>query len=88
MKKKHGKKYLEMTKDVDLDKKYSLEEAVSLVKKTNPSKFDASVEVHMKLNLDLSKPEQNVRSTVVLPHGTGKDIKILTLLSLIMISWN
>jgi len=77
-KKKHGKKYLNIIKNIDLNKLYSLEEAVGLVKKTNPAKFDATVEVHVKLGIDLEKPEQNVRSTVILPHGTGKKLKILT----------
>ncbi len=75
--KKKGKKYQDVTKDIDLNKEYSLEEAIGLVKKTSTTKFDGTVEFHAKLNIDLEKPEQNVRSTVVLPHGTGRDTKIL-----------
>jgi len=81
MAKKYGKKYQEKVKDLDLAKLYSLDEAVSLVKKTSATKFDSTLEIHMKLGLDLEKPEQNVRSTVVLPHGTGKKLKILAFVS-------
>ncbi len=77
--KKHGKKYREVVKDLDLKKSYSLEEAIGLVKKTNPAKFDATIEAHLKLNIDLAKPEQNIRSTVILPKGTGRDVKVLAL---------
>jgi large subunit ribosomal protein L1 len=61
---------------VDKTKTYSIDEAVALVKKTGIVKFDASVEVHAKLGIDPSKGEQQIRSTVVLPHGTGKSKKI------------
>jgi large subunit ribosomal protein L1 len=74
---KHGKKYLEAIKDVDLKKTYSPEEAIVVLKKIQVTKFDPSVEFHAKLGIDLSKPEQNVRSTVVLPKGTGKVKKVL-----------
>ena len=74
---KHGKKYTELTKDLDLKKSYTAVEAIDLVKKTNPAKFDATVEAHLKLNIDLEKPEQNIRSTVILPKGTGRDTKVL-----------
>jgi len=57
---------------VDKDKVYTLDEAIELVKKTSTVKFDASVELHVRLGTDPKKSEQQVRSTVVLPHGTGK----------------
>ena len=78
---KHSKKYREITKDLETKKFYALDEAVSLVKKTSSTKFDSTLEIHMKLGLDLEKPEQNVRSTVVLPNGTGKKLKILAFVS-------
>lgn len=81
MQKKHGKKYLEAVKDIDLKKSYTPEEAIATLKKVQVTKFDPSVEIHLKLGVDLSKPEQNVRSTVVLPKGTGKTLKILAFVS-------
>lgn len=72
-----GKKLREATKDLDLKKVYTPEEALTILKKIQVTKFDPSIEIHMKLGIDLTKPEQNVRSTVVLPKGTGKKIKIL-----------
>lgn len=57
---------------VEKNKVYSLEEAVKLVKETSGVKFDASVEVHAKLGIDPKKGEQQIRATVVMPHGTGK----------------
>jgi large subunit ribosomal protein L1 len=58
------------------NKSYSIEEAVELVKKTSKVKFDASVEVHFKLGIDPKKGDQQIRSAVTLPHGTGKTIKV------------
>jgi large subunit ribosomal protein L1 len=78
---KHGKKYREAIKDIDLKKSYTPEEAISLLKKNQITKFDPSLEIHIKLGIDLAKPEQNVRSTVVLPKGTGKTLKILAFVS-------
>lgn len=69
---KKGKKYQEASKLVDRNKKYSLEEAVALVKKTSYTKFDGTVEMAFRLNLDPRKAEQNLRGALVLPHGTGK----------------
>ena len=68
---KRGKKYLEAAKLVDSTKKYSLDEAVELVKKTSIVKFDATVEAAFKLNIDPRKAEQNLRGAVSLPNGTG-----------------
>ena len=74
-----GKKYLEAVKLYDRSKKYSLEEAVELVKKTNIAKFDATVEVAFRLNIDPRKAEQNLRGAVSLPHGTGKTVRVLVI---------
>jgi large subunit ribosomal protein L1 len=74
---KHGKKYTKALEGIDLKKVYTPEEAISVLKKFQVTKFDPSLEIHMKLGIDLSKPEQNVRSTLVLPKGTGKKLKIL-----------
>lgn len=76
---KTGKKYLEAAKLVDTAKRYPLAEAVELAKKTSITKFDATVEVVFRLNLDSRKAEQNLRGAVVLPHGTGKTKKVLVL---------
>lgn len=77
MKKKHGKKYLEVAKNIEVGKQYSMDEAVALLKKTNPTKFDASVEVHFYLGVDPKQADQNIRTTVALPHGTGKEIRVV-----------
>ena len=74
---KKGKKYLEALNKVDKTKVYSLDEAVKLVKETNVSKFDGSVEIAMRLNLDTRKSNQQLRGAIVLPNGTGKEKKVL-----------
>ena len=74
-----GKKYLEAVKLYDRTQKYSLEQAVELVKKTNVAKFDATVEVAFRLNIDPRKAEQNLRGAVSLPHGTGKTVRVLVI---------
>ena len=76
---KKGKKYIEAAKLIDTAKRYPLAEAVELAKKTSVSKFDATVEVVFRLNLDSRKAEQNLRGAIVLPHGTGKTRKVLVL---------
>ncbi len=76
---KTGKKYLEAAKLVDASKVYSLAEAVELAKKTSYTKFDATVEVAFRLNLDPRKAEQNLRGAIVLPHGSGKTRRVLVL---------
>ena len=76
---KRGKKYLEAAKLVDSTKKYTLQEAVELVKKTSTVKFDATVEAAFKLNIDPRKAEQNLRGAVSLPHGTGKTVRVLVI---------
>jgi len=65
-----------MAAQIDKTKKYSIDEAVKLVKVTSTTKFDASVEVHMHLGIDPKKGEQAVRGSVILPHGTGKTKRI------------
>ncbi len=74
---KKGKKFLEAQKKVDSTKIYSLVEAVTLVKSVAFEKFDASVELAMRFNLDPRRAEQNLRGAMVLPHGTGKTRKVL-----------
>ncbi|HSW85773.1 MAG TPA: 50S ribosomal protein L1 [Candidatus Saccharimonadales bacterium] len=73
---RHGKKFRELAKLIEKGKKYGLEEAVDLAHKTNAAKFDATVEVHVNLNVDPRQADQNVRDTIVLPSGTGKNVRI------------
>ncbi len=74
---KHGKKYLEAFKQVDEDKLYQPQEAVSLLKRINYVKFDPTVEIHMKLGVDPRHADQMVRGVAMLPAGTGKEVKVL-----------
>ena len=74
-----SKKRKEALSKYDFDKTYSLTEACDLVKKITNSKFDASVDISVRLGVDPRKANQMVRGTVALPHGTGKDIKVLVL---------
>jgi large subunit ribosomal protein L1 len=76
---KHGKKYQAVAQLVDKTKVYSVEEAVALVKKTSITKFDATVAVSMKLNINTRKADQQVRGTVILPAGTGKDVRVVAI---------
>lgn len=71
-----GKKYLEASKLVDAQKNYSLKEATELAKKTATANFDETVEVHARLGVDSRHADQQVRGTVVLPHGTGKEVRV------------
>lgn len=77
MAKKHGKKYLEALKKIEPNHLYSPEAASRLVKETSYAKFDASVEVHLRLGIDPRHADQNIRTTVALPHGTGKSVRVL-----------
>ncbi len=77
--KKHGKRYNALTKDLDLDKKYTFEEAVSLVKNKATANFDESFEIAIRLGVDPRKADQMIRGTVSLPHGTGKTVRVLVL---------
>ena len=77
--KKHGKKYQAAALLVEKTKEYSIKEACELLKKTSTTKFDSSVGVSFHLNVDTRKADQQIRGTVVLPHGTGKTKKILVL---------
>ena len=77
--KKRSKKYVEAFSKIEKGKVYSKEEAVKLVKETSISKFDGSVEVAMRLNLDTKKADQQLRGAIVLPKGTGKSIRVLVI---------
>jgi large subunit ribosomal protein L1 len=72
----HGKKYREAAKLVEIGKAYALDEALDLARKTASTKFDSSVEMHINLGVDPRQADQMVRSTVILPHGTGKTVRI------------
>ncbi len=72
-----GRKYFEAAKKVDREVQYSVDEAVKLAKETSTVKFDATVEIHLRLGLDPRNAEQNIRGTVKLPAGTGKTLKVL-----------
>ena len=74
---KHGKKYQEVVKLVEPTKAYSLQEAVELAKKTTYAKFDETVELHLRMNLDQRSADQQIRGIALLPHGLGKKIRIL-----------
>lgn len=74
-----GKKYNEMKAMVDRSKTYPYAEAVALAKKTNPAKFDASVEASFYLNVDPRQAEQNIRGAMVLPNGTGRSQRVLVI---------
>lgn len=77
--KKRSKKYIEALSKIEKGKAYTKEEAVQLVKETSISKFDGSVEVAMRLNLDTKKADQQLRGAIVLPKGTGKEIRVLVI---------
>lgn len=72
-----GKKYLEVLKKVDRTKRYELEEGMKLLTETAHTKFDEGVDIAVRLGVDPKKPDQMVRGTAVLPHGTGKKVRVL-----------
>ena len=74
---KHGKKYVEAAKLIDRSKVYEAEEAVTLVKKSATAKFDETVELHIRTGCDSRHADQQIRGAVVLPAGTGKDVRVL-----------
>ncbi len=73
---RHGKKYLEALKLVDRSRAYPVGEAIALAKQTSTVRFDASIEAHLRLGVDPRHADQMVRGTVVLPHGTGKVVRV------------
>ena len=77
--KKRSKKYTEAFSKIEKSKVYTKEEAVKLVKETSISKFDGTVEVAMRLNLDTKKADQQLRGAIVLPKGTGKTVRVLVI---------
>ena len=76
---KHGKKYVDSVKTIDKTKLYDAKEAVDLVLATSKAKFDETIELHVKLGVDPKQADQQVRGVIVLPNGTGKDVKVLVL---------
>lgn len=74
---KRGKKYLEAVKLLDRSQNYEPQEALELVTKAAPAKFDETVEIHLRLGVDSRHADQQVRGAVVLPHGTGKTVRVL-----------
>lgn len=73
---RRGKKYQEMAKLIEKDKVYELKQAFELAIKTSPTKFDASVEIHARLGVDPRQADQNIRTTLVLPNGNGKEVRV------------
>ena len=74
---KHGKRYAESAKEIDRTKVYDLDEAIALVKKNATAKFDETIEAHVRTGCDGRHADQQIRGSVVLPHGTGKTVRIL-----------
>lgn len=73
---RRSKTYKEKQSLIDTSKRYSLEEASKIIPKTNPVKFDATVELHIRLNVDPRQAEQNIRDSVLLPSGSGKNVRV------------
>ena len=74
---KKGKRYLEAAKLVEKSKLYDLEEAAEILKKTASAKFDETIECHIRTGCDGRHADQQIRGAVVLPHGTGKTVRVL-----------
>jgi large subunit ribosomal protein L1 len=73
----HGKKYLQAVEKIDRQQLYTPEEALKLAKELAPAKFDETVELHLRLGIDPRHSDQQVRTTVILPHGLGKTVRVL-----------
>jgi len=73
----HGKRYLEAAKVINHEEQYRLPQAVGLIKQTATAKFDETIELHFRLGIDPRHSDQQVRSTVLLPHGLGKTVRVL-----------
>ncbi len=76
---KHGKKYIDSAKELESGKAYDSEEALALVCKMAKAKFDETVELHVRLGVDSRHADQQVRGAVVLPHGTGKNVRVVAI---------
>ena len=74
---KHGKKYIDSAKLIDRNAVYDTAEAMGLLVQTAKAKFDETVELHIRLGVDSRHAEQQVRGAIVLPNGTGKDVRVL-----------
>ena len=74
---KRGKKYQNNLKQIDREHLYEVEEAIELVKKLSNANFDETIEAHIRLGVDSRHADQQVRGAIVLPHGTGKEVKVL-----------
>jgi large subunit ribosomal protein L1 len=75
--KHHGKKYRELAAAFDRTRLYDAAEATAIVKRNAKAKFDETIEIHVRLGVDPKKSDQNVRGTVLLPHGTGRTVRVL-----------
>ncbi|MDO4742042.1 MAG: 50S ribosomal protein L1 [Candidatus Saccharibacteria bacterium] len=73
---RRGKKYQEAYKLIEKNKNYTLKEAIELAIKTSPVKFDATIEAHVRLGVDPRQADQNIRTTIVLPNGNGKTVRV------------
>ena len=76
---KHGKKYIDSAKTIEAAKLYEVDEAINLVLDTAKAKFDETVELHVRLGVDPKQADQQVRGVIVLPNGTGKNVRVLVL---------
>ena len=74
---KRSARYMEAKAKVDPEKVYTLDEALAVLKEMKSTKFDESVEVHLKLGIDVKKADQNIRGTISLPHGIGKNVRVI-----------